>query len=143
MQYFVTSKLFKVSLTDLLLKNKNWEIQFLRGKPYFFKKKEIFVRQVADLLWCYNIQYPQSIQCLFKLRMTCRWKKDKGMWMLLIGLLFFMFSNFYWLELLPKTHVALANLQWNIYKNRIENRTSPNYGHHTYMHVCWFFSKDR
>jgi hypothetical protein len=37
-----------------LLKNINGEIQFLRGKPYFFIKKNIFVRQVAKVLWCYG-----------------------------------------------------------------------------------------
>ena len=37
---------------------------------------------------------------------------------------FFMFSNFYQLELHNKAHVALANLQWIMCKNRIENRTS-------------------
>ena len=34
-----------------------------------------------------------------------------------------MFSNFYRLDLLKKTRVALANLRWNTCKNRIENRT--------------------
>ena len=36
-----------------------------------------------------------------------------------------MFSNFYRLDLHnKKTHVTLANLRWNIYKNWIENQTS-------------------
>ena len=36
----------------------------------------------------------------------------------------FMFSNFYQLYLHNKTCIALANLQWNIYKNWIENWTN-------------------
>ena len=36
----------------------------------------------------------------------------------------FMFSNFYWLDLHNKTHVALANLWWHIYKHQIEYQTS-------------------
>ena len=46
-----------------------------------------------------------------------------GMWVW-FGLIF-MFSNFYRLDLHNKTCVAWANPQWNICKNRIENRTSP------------------
>jgi hypothetical protein len=38
----------------------------------------------------------------------------------------FMFSNFYCLNLHHKIHVALANLQWNICINRIENWISLN-----------------
>ena len=38
---------------------------------------------------------------------------------------FFMLSNFYRLDLLHPTRVALPDLQWNICKNRINNRTSP------------------
>ena len=35
---------------------------------------------------------------------------------------FFMFSNFYQLDVHnKKTHVGLANQRWNTYKNRIEN----------------------
>ena len=42
MQYFVTFKLLKVIFTHFFgKKNKNWEIQFLRDEPYFFKKKKI------------------------------------------------------------------------------------------------------
>ena len=35
-----------------------------------------------------------------------------------------MFSNFYQLDVHKKTHVAMANLRWNIYNNRIEKQTS-------------------
>ena len=37
-----------------------------------------------------------------------------------------MFSNFFILDLNNKTRVALANLQRNICKKRIENQTFPN-----------------
>ena len=38
---------------------------------------------------------------------------------------FFMFSNFYWLDLHPKqTRVALVNLRWYVCKNWIETHTS-------------------
>ena len=39
---------------------------------------------------------------------------------------FFVFSNFYQLDIHNKICVALANLQRNICKNRIENRMPPN-----------------
>jgi hypothetical protein len=44
LQHFVTSKLFKVNFTIFFAKNKNEEIQFFRGEPYFFKKKYSFAR---------------------------------------------------------------------------------------------------
>ena len=37
LQSFGVSKPFKVIFTNFLLKIKKWEIQFLRGEPYFFK----------------------------------------------------------------------------------------------------------
>ena len=48
-----------------------------------------------------------------------------------------MFSNFYQLDLHNKTRVALANLQWNICKNQIENQTSSlfSYGYQKCMFV--------
>ena len=30
------------------------KFSLLRGEPYFFQKKKIFVRQVTNLLWCYG-----------------------------------------------------------------------------------------
>jgi len=36
---------------------------------------------------------------------------------------FFMFSNFYQLDDHNKSHVALVNVQWNIWENWIENGT--------------------
>ena len=39
-------------LLKFLLK-KFWEIQILRGEPYFFWKNKI-VRQVVNMLWCYG-----------------------------------------------------------------------------------------
>ena len=52
MQHFATSKLFKVIFTIFVPKNKNWEILFLRGELFFLN---IFVRHVANLLWCYGM----------------------------------------------------------------------------------------
>ena len=46
------------------------------------------------------------------------------MWVL-FGM-FFIFTNFYILDLHNKTRVALANLQLNICKNQIEIHTFPN-----------------
>lgn len=37
----------------------------------------------------------------------------------------FTFSNFHQLDIHNKTYVALADLQWNMTKIRIENQTSP------------------
>ena len=42
---------------------------------------------------------------------------------------FFMFSNFYWLDLHKKIGVALANLWWNTWKNHTKNQISPNFNH--------------
>ena len=44
---------------------------------------------------------------------------------MLVGL-FFMFSNFYRLDVHNKTRVAIANLRRKLCKNRIENHTSPS-----------------
>ena len=38
---------------------------------------------------------------------------------------FFKFSNFYKLDSHNNICVAPTNLRWNIFKNRIENRSSP------------------
>ena len=54
----------------------------------------------------------------------CIMELTKDMWVLFAS--FFMSSNFYQLDLHNGTRVALAYLQWNIYQNRIENRTSPD-----------------
>ena len=43
-----------------------------------------------------------------------------SMWVLFGS--FFMFSNFYQLDLHNETRVAITNLQWNARNNRIENR---------------------
>ena len=57
------------------------------------------------------------------------WVKVCGLWVLSVKLTvfgsFFMFSNFYRLDLHHKTRVASANLQLNISNNWIENQTSP------------------
>ena len=53
--------------------------------------------------------------------------------------LFFMFSNFYRLDLHNKTRVALANLQSNIFENQIENWIFP-YLVMIIIHACLLIS---
>ena len=48
----------------------------------------------------------------------------EGMWVLFGS--FYIVSNFYWLYLHNKTRVALADLQWNVHKFRIQDRISPD-----------------
>ena len=54
-----------------------------------------------------------------------------------VGIIWFIFmlSNFHWLDLWRETCVTLANLQWNICKNRMENQILPwfSYGHQKCM----------
>jgi hypothetical protein len=55
MQHFVTSKLLKVIYTDFFAKKKqNLRNSIFEKRTLLFSNKKIFVRQVANLLWCYS-----------------------------------------------------------------------------------------
>ena len=78
---------------------------------------------VEQLLMCQDI-----VRSLLTTRLY-----DVCMWVLLD--LFFMFSNLYHIDLHNKT--CVANLQWNVCNNRIENRTSHDLvcGYRKYVFV--------
>ena len=48
---------------------------------------------------------------------------------------FFMFSNYYWLDLHNETCIASASIN----KNCIEDWTYPNFTWLLEVHICWLF----
>ena len=95
-------------------------------------ERSSFWRPYGSCDACFGV-YITSDQCKDK-------ETPQGTWMLFN--LFYMFSNFYWLDLQNKPCVALANLQWIIHKNLRWKIKSPLiYLWLLKVNICWLLSQ--